>query len=1112
MMNRLILVVIFWLPLSTPQALAQGVTTAGVMGRVLGPEEEPVADARMELRRDETGVVYTTSTDAAGRFNFTNLRPGGPYTLTASRIGLQTISRGELTLSIGQRMTIDIRLSETAVPLPELSIRVQTDPEFDLSRMGPVTVVDQLSLERLPTISNDFTEFAQLSPLVTVDEGGVSVGGSNVRFNNIQIDGALNQDVFGLSPSGVAGGRARGRVIPLVAIEELQVLVAPYDVRQSGFTGGVLNAVTRSGTNDFKSSVFGFFRDEALVGDPLIGGVTRTPGEISNQFVGFEAGGPIMRDRIHFFAAGELESRQSPPDGFLVGVDDPVLTQLVPDSVARLSNILRSYGVDPGEAGSYTLENDLANLFTRFDLQIDETNSAMFRYNFAGAKDDPAPNRLPGDAYELSSNGTHIESRNHSFLAQWLSTLSPTLSNDLLVSTQFLRDRETPTSLFPRIEVDMSGEYEGTGFLRALRAGSNFFSSESSLDQNILQISNALTIATGKHNLTIGAAFERFSIRRSHLPGSLGTYRFKSLADLEANTPSQYDIRLPIGGNLPETRFAVNQFSAFVQEEARFGDILNVQLGVRVDVPTMPDAPTENSDVEQTFGLRTNQLPTGDPVFSPRIGFNLQAGESLKTQFRGGAGLFTGRPPFAWLAEAYQNTGLSSAFLTCRRRNIGVPDPEVVPIFNPNAAVPVACANGSGTASATPIVTVFDSDFRFPQNFKASLAVDQQLPGGLLLSLEGIYTKAIKHIYLRDVNIGSAIHPSDRTPENGYSDGYGFGDRASFGDGGRGNELIDPPPGAPPGEREPTFFPRRVNDAYGPVIQIGNRSENFAYALSARVRKRFEDWLAVDVGYAFNRSGDIQSLFSLDAASNFGFNAIEGDPNEPKRQPSLFDRPHKFVASITATLPDRLGGTRMSVLYIGQSGKPYSYVYSSDVNADSYPGTGQALDFANDLIYVPESLFDFPGGRSPVSGFLFEQLVGQEPCLQQNRLRILSRNACRTPWSHQIDLRITQGFHVGRVNIDVMLDILNVLNLINQEWGQIHTVNPAVQLMRVDGRLEDDAEPGSVFPEVDDPLEARFVGPLARGENGSVRSILPYLPEIGSSQWQAQFGVRLRFK
>ena len=436
-----------------------------------------------------------------------------------------------------------------------------------------------------------------------------------------------------------------------------------------------------------------------------------------------------------------------------------------------------------------------------------------------------------------------------------------------------------------------------------------------------------------------------------------------------------------------------------------------------------------------------------------------------------------------------------------------------MPIFDPGAPAPTSCADGTGVESATPIVTVFDSDFRFPRDFKASLALDQRLPAGFVLSLEGIYTRAVNQIAFEDLNIGPAVPAGERTPENGFTDGYGYGSRETFGQPGAGSQFVDPPPGDPPDAREPIFFPGRVDGAFGQVIRLGDRARNFAYALSARLRKRFGERLSVDVGYAFNRSSDVRSLASLDAVSNFGFTAVQGDPNDPTRQRSLFDRPHKLVGSATATLPARFGGGRISVLYVGQSGRPYSYVYADDINADAYPGLGRALDLANDLVFVTDGALDFPGGDgAPISGLLFEGLVAQEPCLNQNRRRILHRNACRTPWSHQVDVRFSQEVPVGGADVVLTFDVLNVLNLFNRDWGHVQAVNPVVRLLSVENRIEDDFEPFSILPEPDDPLRARYVGALQRGEGGGIRAAVPYVPQIGASQWQAQFGVGIRFR
>ena len=1090
-------------------AAAAQVTTAAAAGRVVDDAGQPVPGASVRLERDETGTFSTAVTGADGRFRIENLRPGGPYTISVSRIGYETVSRSGLTLEIGQRLTLEIVTATEAIALPELTVRVEGDLLGDPSRIGAASVVRRETLENLPTITRDFTEFAQLSPLVKMDENGASVAGANFRFNNIQVDGLLSQDVFGLSPSGVAGGQARGRVIPMAAVEQLQVLVAPYDVRQSGFTGGVLNAVTRSGTNTFTGSAFANYRDDTLVGDAVISDKPRSPGNLLNFHAGFDAGGPILKDRAHFFVAGEFETRRQPPDGFHVGVDDPILTRLSPDTVGRVQDVIAGFGVDAGQAGLYDLDNALINLFARFDYQLNPRHAATLRLNLASAGDDAATNRLAGDAYELSSSGSRIESRNRSVAARLLSTLSPTLSSEFLISFTGLRDWEDPLSMFPRVEVTLQGRDGEQGFRRDLRLGADFFSHDSELDQNIFQISEALSHTSGSFKTTVGAQFDRFGIRRQYLPGSLGAYRFLSLEDLAANEPFEYTVNLPLTADAATREFSVNQIGGYLQFEAD-GSRFDAKAGIRAEVPFFPGSPTANAVVEEHFGYRTDELPSGNLVLAPRAGVSWRPLDG--SQLRGGVGLFTGRPPFSWLANAYQNTGLASGYLTCRRRNVGVADPEIVPVFDPGAPAPQACADGSAAESALPIVTVFSPSFEFPQDWKMSLSADQRLPGDAVLSIEWLYTMARTQISLTDLNLGPGVDPADRTPENGYSEGFGYAGRSVFGPGGRGNELVDPPPGSPPDPREPIFFPDRVYDGFGQVILIDNDAQNFSYALGVSLRKRFGETFSVEAGYSYNRSADTRSLASLDAVSNFGFTAVEGDPNSPQRQASLFDRPHKAVLQASAALPESMGGFNVSLLYIGQSGRPYSYVYADDINADSYPGLGHAVDLSNDLVYVPETHLDFPGGRSFISGLLFEQLVLRDPCLEESRVRILHRNACRTPWSNQLDLRVSRGFRAGGMDFELAADLINALNLMNRDWGHVRAVNPVVEVLRVDGRWEDDGGVGAgVIPEVDDPLQARYAGQLIRGEDGGIAAGLPHVPEIGTSQWQAQFGFRIRF-
>ena len=1073
---RALVVILVCIPGLGRSLIAQGVTTAALRGRVVDAQGDPVPDARVSLEHRPSGFVTRATTDRDGRYYLPNLRPGDEYSLTVSRLGFTTVTRDGLSVRIGQVVVANVVVRTEALPVPELEVTVRGDPVFDPSRIGITTRFDERTLESLPTLSRNFVDFVKLSPHVRSSETGISVAGSNVFFNNVQVDGALNQDVFGLSPNGVAGGRANGRIIPLDAIEQLEVLVSPYDVRQSGFTGGVLNAVTKSGTNELAGSAFAFFRDEALIGDLVVDDVPRRPDEFTNLYAGFTLGGPIAVDRAHFFLAGEWEKLRKPPDGFHVGESDPLRTGLNPDSVARFEEILRGRGADPGLASSYTLDNTIANVFGRVDWMLSDRHKAVFRYSFATADDDVPANRLPGDAYEMSNVGTRIETQSHSAVARLFSTITDRLSNELFANVQFSDDVERALVDYPRVEVRMAGALGGADQVtRRLRAGSNLFG-DSKLEQSIVEISDNLRYAAGSHQLLGGASLRRFGIRRSFLPVARGAYRFASLANFEANSPESYDVTVPLREDAAVADFSVVELAAYLQDEWRLSDRLNIRFGVRVDAPFIPGNPTDNPAIEEDFGIRTSELPSGNLLISPRAGFNWRLSPDGGTQIRGGAGLFTGRPAFAWLANAFQNTGLDAVSVLCEAAR--------APAFDPTAPSPTTCSDGSGPEGGERTVNVYDSGFRFPQDFRTSLAIDQRLPFGFLGSLSWVYSKAVHQVVLRDLNGG--INFSPLSIANGFTDGFGYVFRQAFG--------------------KPTvqgFDPIRLSDRFGPVLEIGNGSESFAYGVSAELAKSTDDF-ALRAGYSFTRSGDTQSLITLDANTNFGFNPIESHPNSPKRQPSLFDRPHKVVASATARILDHLGGTEITLLYIGQSGAPYSYVYEGDVNGDGFPGPGRATDLNNDLIYVPELISEFPGFIG--SAISFQTLVDLEECLQDNVVRILFRNGCRTPWSNELDLRLSQTIRAGGARVQVVFDMLNLLNLLNDDWGLVHTVNPIVPMLRVDRAGANDptrTEPGI--------LRAFYTGPRARAGDGSLKAALPTVPSVPNSQWQAQLGVRVTF-
>ena len=1055
------------LPLS-----AQSASTGGLRGRVVDQDGVPVQAALVTLVHTRTGATSTVFSVADGRYTLRGQRPGGPYRVTAARIGFRDFTREGIELLLGQFVDVEITLVSEAIEVEPLIVQAESDPEFNPGRIGISTLVTSQVLRELPTLTRNFLDFAALSPLVRTSEEGVSVAGASYRFNSLNIDGALNQDVFGLSTNNIAGGRAGARVIPLEAVEQFQVEVAPFDIRQSGFTGGALNAVTKSGTNEFATSAFGFYRGSGLVGELVIDDVSTEP-ELSTARAGFTASGPIRRDQAHFFIAGEWERVSEPPSGFHVGESDPFRLSLVPDSVARMRSLLQQLGADPGTASSFSLENQLANLFARVDWKLGDRHDAMLRYSFAAADDEPDPNRLPGAPYEFSSGGSEIRSRNHSAVVRLVSSLGNRLSNEFAANVQFLSDNEAARSTFPQVEVSVDGTVDDLWVTRDVRAGAGFFAQDNGLDQRIIQLSDNLSHDVGGHQLLVGVSGTWFDFDRRFVPGALGSYEFDSLEDLARNRPDRYEVTIPLTDQGAAPTFGVRELALYAQDEWEAHERLTLRAGVRMDVPAFTGRPEANEELEREFGIDTSRLPDERPNWSVRAGLNWRPFEG--TQLRAGTGIFTGRPAFSWLANAFQNNGLAVTTILCRGNQ--------APAFDPSGPPPTECVGGPGVGESPPIINYFDPDFRFPQDWRTMFAFDQRLPGGVVLSASWLSNLALRQIFVTNENLSPET--STGGPADGFTHGFGFGVRHVWGE-----QLL--------GGEEQLWSGGRISDLFGPVLRIGNRDGNYSYAATIELRKNFGSDLDLRAGYSLTRSSDLQDLLSIDVTSNYATTPINLDPNDPVPQRSRFDRPHKVVASARTRILPRLGGTEISVLYVGQSGVPYSYVYEGDVNGDGFNGP-RATGLANDLVYIPERLSDFPG--SIVNQILWSSLIEEEDCLREQAMRILARNTCETPWSNRVDLRASHNFETRGFSAEVTLDMLNVLNFLNSSWGTVQIANPVVQLFRVRRVVVPDRPPR---------LIARYIGALQRDRaTGKVLAARPFAPEVPSSQWRAQLGVRV---
>lgn len=1055
------------------RAAAQSQTTSAVRGTVTAPNGLPVADATVRVRQPLTGAERVTATDPEGRFLVLLLQPGGPYSVRVTRLGFADGGEDGIRLQVGETRTVDLTLQPRAVELPGVSVSVERAAVFNPAQLGPATLLDEQAVASLPILSRDVLELTTLSPLVRATEGGgFSIGGQNDRYNAILVDGLLNQDAFGLTPGGVPGGQAGAKLLPLDAVAQYEVLVAPYDARLSGFAGGVMNAVTKTGTNEWRLRASAVARDEALTGDLTLPSGTAKASGIRRTLLALSGGGPLVRDRAHVFAAVEVERRRQPPSGYNLGRDDPSLIGLVPESVEAFQSFFkREYGFETGDAGPYPLTQSLANVFTRLDWQIDGARRLTARNVFAWASNDESPNRAPFEPYELSSNAVLRTSTSNAVSVQLFTDLGRRGGNELDLTLQRTTDRTDPASRYPQVEVELRSPDQSVTAARPVRAGAQFYAQANDLAQNSARLTNTLTLARGRSTWTLGAAAAWYDIRQEYLPGSLGDWVFPSWTDIVLNAPQRYQRTVLLEGQSPAIGFNVTELGVFAEDQLEIGG-LTLRAGLRADVPFVLDRPGENDRVRAFFGRSTSEVPSGRLLLSPRLGFNWVRGERLRTQVRGGAGLFTGQLPYVWLANAFHNNGLRSVVRSCYGRwTDDPPSGNTAPPFDLSSRDP-SCLLGPATENR--VAVLFEDRFAYPQYVKMSATVDQALTPGLTASAGVIFSHSVNQILLRELNINPTLPV-------GPLRGYGGTARMYFG---------------PPGNEG--FAPIRLLPGYDQVLLVTNGGGDRSWSITAELRGALGPRLSFLAGYAYARSYDRMSLADVDLIADFGETPTHGDPNDPPLTPSNFDKPHKVVLSLWGTPFPRLPRTEVSLLYTGESGLPFSYVYRGDYNGDGYPGLGPAFDRNNDLIYVPMDPFEVPSGIG--TSARLKGALETDPCLKRFQGAFLLRNRCRAPWQNRLDLRVAHNLRVRDAGIRVEADLANVLNLLNGGWGLVDTIDPVSPLLQPYERSPLTGE-----------LLSEWAGGLLpyRDDQGGLIAPKPWTVLSPASQWQAQLGVRV---
>ncbi|MFQ5709002.1 MAG: carboxypeptidase regulatory-like domain-containing protein [bacterium] len=1030
--------------------LAQGITTGSMNGTVFSSKGEPLIGANVVAVHNPTGTTFGAATRTDGRFNILNMKVGGPYTVTVTYIGYKTEKAEDIYLGLAQDLRLTFTLREEALELAEIVTVAERDAILTSSNTGTVNNVTTTQIERLPTITRSISDFTRLTPQVSSvgGTGANSVAGKNNRLNNFQVDGAVLNDVFGLDPSGQPTGQANAQAISLDAIQEFQVQIAPYDVRSGGFAGGLINAITRSGTNHFDGSGYIFGRGNSFVGD--------LQGDSFDSFddfqSGFRFGGPLVQDKAFFFVNTEIGRRNQDDNGGLIGSGAANAFGLTSTEMEKIIDISKNvWNYDPGGFNPFTNQTDNEKVFARFDLNLSDRHRLTVRDSYVhGDRDDGI--RRSSSTFTLESNQFKRDNKTNSFVLQLNSTFGNNMANEARIAFTTVRDKRTP--LFaPAPQIQLNLEDSTGAEIGEVRFGVERFSQANALDQDVFEFTDNLNYFTGKHTFTFGTHNEFVSFDNLFIQDFFGAYEFDSIEDFRNGTPTRYLLSLSSlpGVKKPRANWDYIQLGFYAQDEWKVNPRLNLTLGLRADIPLMPDDPLQNDLFQSTFGRRTSNVPTGNVLWSPRFGFNLDVSGDRTTQVRGGVGIFAGLPPAVWLSNAYSNTGVDFA-----RIDLATFNGEDVPRFSPdpnNQPVP------AGAVERPPSdIAILDNDFRLPQVLRTNIAVDRQLPYGLVGTAEFLYGKNINEVFFKNLNVGDFGKAVGVTPDG-----------------------------------RPDYGGLKPSPDFNTVILLDNTSNGFQWDFTLRVQKQLNrgplKGLFGSFAYLLSKSEDINSGRSSRAISNWRFNETR-DPNGQGTETSDFEVRERIVMDMSYRLNYLRGfATTFSLFYEGRSGSPFSYMYRDDANGDRIRG--------NDLAFIPASADDI---ANPANWPAIEAFINSEPSLQSARGKIFPRNSARAPWQDRLDFRIAQTIpSVRGQNLEFTLDVLNVLNLLNSDWGQIKFVRfDAVNLFNFKG-YDANGKPDLSLRQRD-----------TNGDGKVTRNDVFQFSDL-ASRWQIQLGVRYTF-
>jgi len=1045
------------------------VTTSSISGHVADENGEPLAGAAVVAVHTPSGSQYYAVANDKGRFNIGGMRTGGPYHLEISFLGMGTVKYDDVTLRLGEPAVIDVVLKASE----SLDAAVLTsDAAFASNLTGAGSNYGLSVLENVPTVDRNIYDVVRFSPLVSQVGKGLTFTGTNNRYNNFMIDGAEANDSFGLNPSGTNGGMTGANPVAMDAVEEVQVAIAPFDVRQSGFTGGAINAVTKSGTNEIKGSVYSYFNNQDFIGV--------TPGkdikdrtkyqDQTSQVYGLTLGAPIIKDKLFVFVSAEYD-RQSTPniytplngtyaDAFSAEEARKVLAHYEKNYAKGVAGF--NEGIDPKQVISGSV-----NALARIDWNINKDHKLMFRYQYMNASADNY--RSNQAVYYFANSGYQLSTVNNIAVLELNSRISDMVTNEFRASAVLVRDHRNVA--YNGASVRIRG-FEG---MSEVYIGSEKSSGANAVNTDTYNISDNVSIFAGNHHITVGTHNDFYIFNNLFLQNSFGGYEFKTLADFYANKISKFQFAYadPAVDGVTDSRWSAKSYAArfglYLQDEWTPNRDFMLTYGIRADIPVMFNAPTENKAFNETElakdrGEYVGVVPNATVLVSPRVGFRWFIDEAHKTLLRGGAGIFTGRVPFVWLANAYNNTGVEtkSVYLS------GAKIPENMPLTsNPYADV-VEKGIVSGVAGNT--VNTLNRKFKYPQTFRANIGFEHDFGAGWNFVFDAVYSKSFNNVFFNNINLvrssSTAVAMVNASAaEKNASSVLSYYDMA----------LAD----------------------YKGVVALENTNLGYSYSLSGQLSKHFDFGLDLMASYTFGHSYSVNDGLGSVALTNHQA-YVATDVTVPTLSYSYFDKPHKVMGMVSYTSPvyARMQ-THVSFVYQGQSGNRFSYMTFDSYDVNNCGGAGGFL------LYVPTkdelAQMSWAGENSAeqtAAAAAFEQYISNDKYLSSRRGQFTERFGGISPFENRFDLHLAQDFYYDRKSgrkIQLMVDFLNIGNLLNPEWGLVDDFSSSLhqykQVLNVAGVADDGKYKVPTYQFVDAKLG------------------IEDLP----SRWRCQIGLRVTF-